>query len=138
MKRYTLASTLLLVALLTGCKSTEDHGAYAPVNPLQSNLEDTARFVLLDPGAQKSVSCSSIQEGRTSDGRLEVVANVRNRENRRIQVQINCVFKDAQGFVVEDTPFQNLFLDENAQEGVRFVSANDKAMRYTVRVRQAR
>jgi uncharacterized protein YcfL len=138
MKRYCLASTLLFAVLLTGCKSTEDHGAYAPVNTSKSNLEDTARFVLLDPGAQKSVSCSSIQEGRTSDNRLEVVANVRNRENRRIQVQINCVFKDAQGFVVEDTPFQNLFLDENAQEGVRFVSANDKAMRYTVRVRQAR
>jgi hypothetical protein len=31
-----------------------------------------------------------------------------------------------------------VFLDENAQEGVKFVSANDKAQRYTVRVREAR
>jgi hypothetical protein len=63
---------------------------------------------------------------------------LRNRENRRLQIQVNCVFKDAQGFVVEDTPFQNIFLDENAQEGLEFVSANDKAQRYTIRVREAR
>jgi len=134
---FTFVLLAPVFALLTACK-TEDHGAYAPVNTLQNNLEDSARFVLLDPGAQRSVTSSGIQEGRLSDGRLQVLANVRNRENRRIQVQINCVFKDAQGFVVEDTPFQNLFLDENAQEGVRFVSANDKAQRYTIRVRQAR
>jgi hypothetical protein len=125
------------LALVPACK-TSDHGAYAPVNTLKNNLEDNARFVLLDKGAQRSVTSSGIQESRLSDGRLQVIANVRNRENRRLQVQINCVFKDAQGFVVEDTPFQNLFLDENAQEGVRFVSASDKAQRYTIRVREAR
>jgi uncharacterized protein YcfL len=140
MKSYWFSLALLAPALLlsTGCKSTYDHGAYAPVNKLANNLEDNARFVLLDPGAQRSVTCSSIQEGRTSDGRLEVVANVRNRENRRLQVQTQCVFKDAQGFMVEETPWQNLFLNENAQEGIRFVSSNEKAMRYTVRVREAR
>ena len=69
---------------------------------------------------------------------MRVRANLRNRENRRIQVQVNCVFKDAQGFMVEDTPFQTVFLDEHAQEGVDFLSGNDKAQRYTIRVREAR
>jgi hypothetical protein len=133
---FTLSLLASGLALFTGCAS--DHGAYPPVNATVNNLEDSAKFVLLDKGAQTSVTCPGIQETRLADGRLQVVANLRNRENRRIQIQANCVFKDAQGFVVEDTPFQTVFLDENAQEGVTFVSMNNKALRYTIRVRQAR
>jgi hypothetical protein len=142
MKRILLVFCLLTpaLALMNGCASSDghDHGAFAPQNTSVNSLEDTAQFVLFDPGAQYSVTCSSIQQQRLADGRLQVAANVRNRENRRIQVQLNCVFKDGQGFVVEETPFQNFFLDENAQEGVKFISLNDKAQRYTIRVRQAR
>ncbi len=133
----TLAALVSGALWFTGCAS-HDHGAYAPQNATVNNLEDSARFVLLDKGAQYSVTSPGLQESRLPDGRLQVVANLRNRENRRIEVQVNCVFKDAQGFVVEDTPFQTVFLDENAQEGVKFVSMNDKAQRYTIRVRQAR
>lgn len=124
------------LVLAPGCKTHE--GAYQAVNTTKYNLEDNDSFVLLDPGAQRSVTHSGIATTRLSDGRLQVNANVRNRENRRIQVQVNCVFKDALGNVVEDVPFRNLFLDENAQEGVSFTSMNDKAQRFTIRVRQAR
>jgi predicted small secreted protein len=124
-------------ALLTGCRSS-DTGVYRPINKPGTDLENYERFVLFDKAAQRSVTVTGIQEGRLPDGRLQVSANVRNRENRRIQVQINCVFKDAQGFVIDETPFQNLFLDENAQEAVRFASMNERALRYTIRVRQAR
>ncbi len=136
-KLIALAFLTPALALFTGCKS-HDTGAYPPVNTTVNNLEDSAKFVLLDKGAQYSVTCSGMQEARLGDGRLQVLANLRNRENRRLQIQVNCVFKDAQGFVVEDTPFQTVFLDENAQEGVKFVSANEKAQRYTIRVREAR
>jgi hypothetical protein len=138
MKKTLLIAALglPLLGVISGCKS--HLGAYAPVDATATTVENTSKFALLDPAAQRSVTCLGLQETRLADGRLQVVANVLNRENRRIQVQINCVFKDAQGFPVEDTPFQNLFLDENAQEGVKFVSGNDKAQRYTVRVRQAR
>ena len=61
------------------------------------------------------------------------------RESRRIQVQINCVFKDEQGFSTGDeTPFQTLILSENSTEAVRFTAMNTQARKYTVRVRQAR
>lgn len=140
MKKSILALALVLplFPLVNGCTSTHDTGAFKPVNTDVNNLEDSARLVLLDKRVQYSVTSPGIQESRLTDGRLQVVANLRNREARRIQIQVNCVFKDAQGFVVEDTPFQTVFLDENAQEGIRFVSANDKAMRYTIRVREAR
>jgi hypothetical protein len=114
-------------------------GAYEPRNVSKYNLEDSAKFVLLDRGAQRSVTCSSILERVLDDGRLEVIANVRNRLNRRIEVQINCVFKDELGFPVNDeAPFTRLILTENAQEGVRFVSLNDQAKTYTIRIRQSR
>ena len=129
-----LASTLVLI---TGCATSHDTGAYLPQNATVNNVEDSARFVLLDSGAQHSVTCPGIQESRLADGRLQVLANLRNRENRRIQVQANCVFKDAQGFPVEDTPFQNVILNENAMQSVRFESMNNKANRYTIRIREA-
>jgi len=95
--------------------------------------------VLLDPGVQYSITVSGTQARELEDGRLEVIAQLRNRENRRIEVQANCVWKDLNGFTVGDeSPFQAVILTENATEQVRFVSANDKAKRYTVRVRQAR
>ena len=125
------------IGLVPGC-ATHDTGAYLPENSSVNNVEDGSKFVLLNKAAQYSITCGSLQEGRLPDGRLQVHANLRNRESRSLQVQVNCVFKDAQGFVVEDTPFQNVFLDENAQEGVSFLSANEKAQRYTIRVREAR
>ena len=133
----TLAVAAL--TLLAGCASNYDKGAYRPQNTTGGAAESTDKFVLMDPQVQYSISCSGLQERINEDGRLEVVANIRNRENRRIQVQVNCVFKDEQNFSTGDeTPFQTLILGENSQEAVRFLSMNNQARKYTVRVRQAR
>jgi uncharacterized protein YcfL len=114
-------------------------GAYSPKNATKFDLENRETFVLLDKGVEHSVTCSGLQQRINDDGRLEVAADIRNRENRRIQVQVNCVFKDEQGFSTGDeTPFETLILTENVQETVRFISMNNKAKRYTIRVRQAR
>jgi hypothetical protein len=138
MKQIILAAVwLTVVAGAVGCKT--DTGAYLPRNTRKSDQEATANFVLMDPGAARSVTHAGITEHVLPDGRLEVIANVRNRENRRIEVQINCVFKDANWVATGDeTPFQNLILTENGIEAVRFVSMNDKARKYTIRVRQSR
>jgi hypothetical protein len=129
-------SALALGAILfAGCQTG---GARPPVNTTKYNYETTAKFVLMDRGAQRSVTAPGLQEGRTEDGRLQVAANIRNRENRRIEVQVQCVFKDVQGFAVDETPWQTLILTENGQETVRFVSMNNRATDYTVRIRQAR
>ena len=114
-------------------------GAYKPKNVDKYDLENEHRFVLLDKGVERSVTLAGVQERVNDDGRLEVVVNLRNRINRRIEVQANCVFKNDKGFPTnDDAPFQTMILTENAQEGVRFVSLNDEARAYTVRVRQAR
>ncbi|HHY87266.1 MAG TPA: YcfL family protein [Verrucomicrobia bacterium] len=141
MKRKLLM-TLALAGMslaFTGCETpVVDHGAYLPINVEVNDLENRAGIVLLSRRVQNSVTCPGIQETRLPDGRLQVVAHLRNRENRRIEVQANCEFKDAQGFVLDSTPFQTVFLDENAQQDVRFVAINPGALRYTIRVREAR
>jgi len=129
---FTFATAALFVS---GCASHE--GAYMPKNT-GANQENESKFVLLDPGAQRSVTCTGIQNRTTPDGRLEVIANVLNRENRRIQVQMNCVFKDEQFFPLDESEWKDVILTENETKGVVFQSGNAKARNYTIRVRQAR
>ena len=122
-----------------GCESTHDKGPYLAQTPKTPAYESTEPVVLLDPGVQHSVTYTAVNAGTLNDGRLEVIVQLRNRENRRIEVQANCVFKDVNGMTTGDeTPFQAVILTENATEQVKFVSMNDKAKRYTIRVRQAR
>ena len=124
-------------AVFSGCQSPET-GAFPPQNATRFDLENHANFVLMDPGVQHSISSSGIQYKPLPDGRIAVNANVRNRENRRIQVQVNCEFKDEQGFTVDSTPWKTLILTENGQETVPFESSNAQAKKYTIRVREAR
>ena len=130
-----LAATAGLV-LLVGCATP---GPFTPQDTTRYTIENTEKFVLLDKPTQVSVTCTGLQERTLADGRLEVVANVKKREARRIEVQINAVFKDDQGFSTGDeTPFQTLILAENSTEAVRFTAMNTLAKKYTIRVRQAR
>lgn len=134
---FLLTGAALALAVFSGCQTQP--GPYAPQDTTKYTLENTDTFVVMDKQVQYSVTCTGIQQRTTADGRLEIVANVKNRENRRIQVQISCVFKDAQGFSTGDeTPWQTLILGENTTEAVRFTAMNNQAQRYTVRVRQAR
>lgn len=135
-KSILLASASMLAgALLSGC---QHGGAYAPKNTSKYNLEDQLPVVLMDSMVQRSVTSPGVQQTTLPDGRLRVAANLRNREARRIQVQVSCVFKDAGGFPTGDeTPWVDLILTESAQEAVTFDSMNDRAKKFTVRVRQA-
>lgn len=136
-KPLIVAFAAIGIVFLGGCAT--EAGPFAPQDTTKYTLENTQSFVLLDKPTQNSVTCTGLQQRSLGDDRLEVVANVKNRENRRIQVQVNCVFKDEQGFSTGDeTPFQTLILAENSTEAVRFTSMNALAKKYTVRVRQAR
>jgi hypothetical protein len=127
------------VLLASGCSSTHDKGPYLPQTTKAPAYENREPVVLMDPGVQYSLTCSGVQEQTLPDGRLQVVAHLRNRENRRIEVQADCVFKDQNGFATGDeTPFVPVILTENSQEDVKFVSMNNLAKKYTIRVRQAR
>jgi uncharacterized protein YcfL len=135
-KAPALLATVAL-ALLAGCAT--EPGPYTPQDTTKYTVENTEKFVLLDKPTQISVTCTGLQERLLPDGRLEVVANVKNREARRIQVQIQCVFKDEQRFSTGDeTAWQTLILAGNSTEAVRFTAMNPQAKTYEIRVRQAR
>lgn len=136
-RRLSVLSAVAGLFLLGGCAT--EPGPFTPQDTTKYTVENTEKFVLLDKPTQTSVTCTGLQERTLPDGRLEIVANVKNRENRRIQVQIGCVFKDEQGFSTGDeSPYQTLILAENSTEAVRFTAMNPLAKRYTIRVRQAR
>jgi uncharacterized protein YcfL len=135
-KALALLATVAL-ALFAGCAT--EPGPYTAQDTTKYTGENTENFVLLDKPAQISVTCTGLQQRLLPDGRLEVVAKVKNKENRRIQVQIQCVFKDEQRVSTGDeTAWQTLILAENSTEAVRFTAMNPQAKTYEVRVRQAR
>jgi uncharacterized protein YcfL len=135
--RNILFCGALIAALLAGCATNP-----APDEQLDTTkytIESTGKFVLLDGTAQAGVKCTGLQERILPDGRLEVVANVKNLEKRRFGIQIDCVFKDEQGISTEgEMPFRKLTLAEGSTEAVRFTSNNNQARKYTIRVREVR
>ena len=87
-------------AFLVGC-STHDQGPYLSQTPKTPAYESTETIVFLDPAVRYSVTSTGQPYAHTlEDGRLEVVVQLRNRENRRIEVQANCVFKDINGITL--------------------------------------
>lgn len=132
-----LILAVLSVALLAGCQT--EPGPFQPQDTTKYSIENTDKFILMDRPTQISITCTGLQEPIRPDGRLQVIANIKNRENRRLQVQVRCVFKDESGFSTGDeTPWQTLILGENATEAVPFVAMNNLARKYTIAVRQAR
>ena len=128
--KKTLTLSACLAILLSGCGAPTAR---------QSAISNNSKFVALGSLGSQIVQCTALQENTLPDGRLEVRANILNLVNKRVDLQINCIFKDAQGFSTGDeTPFQTMILDETAQETITFTSLNTNAKDYTVRVRLAR
>jgi uncharacterized protein YcfL len=134
-----LGQCTVVALLLAGCASESKTDAHPPQNSEQQLQEKGPSFVPMDPGATHSVTNAGLRSFTLPDGRLEASAIVQNRENRRLQVQVQCLFKDGNGYSTGDeTPWQTLILTENGMETVTFQSMNDKARNFTVRVREAR
>jgi Protein of unknown function (DUF1425) len=138
MKKILIPLLSLVAALFTNTGCQTETGAFPPQNATKYDLENREKFVLMDRGTQRSITASILQETPLPDGRLQVAANVRNRVSRRIEVQVNCEFKDERGLIIDSTPWQTLVLSENGQETVQFAALNALAKKYTIRLREAR
>lgn len=131
---FTLATTLAGLALFAGCTSAP--GPLAPQDSTKYTLENTENFELLGAATPTAIACTGLQPRALPDGRLEVVATVKNRGAQPLKVSINCVFKDEQGFSTGDeTPLQTLTFGANATEAVRFTAKDTLAKKYTIRAR---
>jgi hypothetical protein len=132
-------SVLLLTALcslgaLPGCAT----GSGEPEDTTKFTIENTDQFSALDPDTEAAVKCTGLQERLLGDGRLEVVANVKNRGNQPVTVEIRCVFLNDQVILVGPVGhWQTLALAADATEVVRFTASDVAAKRYAIQVRKA-
>jgi hypothetical protein len=124
-------------AALAGCMAPP--ASVLPQDNTKYSVANTDKFVLLDPPTAASVDCTGLQERTLGDGRLEIVADVKNRVKGFIQVQVQCVFEDAQSFAIGDpAPWRTIDLPESSTEAVRWVSLNTLAKKYSIRVKLVR
>jgi hypothetical protein len=123
---------------LTGCQN----GASAP--PQDGPVAGLATaadppLAYLDPQMRATVADVGDRSVVRPDGRLHVEMDLKNLGGLRLQLQLQCVFKDEQGVPTGDeTPWETLFLTENATETVPFDSLNPLARTYTIRLRDTR
>jgi hypothetical protein len=124
-----------LLAALSGCAANQ--AAMAPRDSAKYTVENTERFVALDPATEAAVSCTGLQERTLGDGRLEVTANLKNLGGAAARVKVECVFLDDLGGPVgPEGTWQTLGLGGDATEVVRFTAPDAKSKRYAIRVRK--
>ena len=129
----TLIAACGALAAFAGCATSSQ----APRDSAKYTMENTDRFAALDAATETAVSCTGLQERTLGNGRLEVIANVRNLGSSPARVMIQCVFLDAMGMPVEpEAAWQPLALGGEATEVVRFTAPDARSKRYSIRARK--
>ncbi len=108
-----------------------------PRDSTKFTLENTNRFMVLDSATEAAVSCTGLQERTLDDGRLEVIANLKNRGSAPVRVHIQCLFQNDQGapFSVAGS-WQSLAIAGDSTEVVRFTAPDAMVKAYEIRVRK--
>jgi hypothetical protein len=132
-----LAASAWGLAVFAGCAGPE--GPQAPQDTTKFTVGNTERFAALDAATQENISCTGLQERTLGDGRLEIVASIRNRGDKPMQLQVQCLFLDARGLPIGDAgQWQLLQIGEGETEVEHFTAAVAGEVRYGIRVRSAR
>ena len=135
--KFHLIFAATLLVLLTGCIA--DPGSASAHDSSKYTLENTGNFMVMDKTSLVALAGTGVQMRTLADGRLEVIANIKNREKQPVQIVVNCVFKDALNMPMGDeTAFQTITLHGGTTEALRFMSKGPQAKNYTVCVRTAR
>jgi uncharacterized protein YcfL len=132
-----LAVTVVVAALGLALGCSTHNGAYVPATAPGSAAENMNTVVLLSEKLYNNVAVEGQQAKYSDDGRLQVYANLRNRTDKRIKVQVQTVFKDENGFSTGDeTAWETIFLPPLSQHAYQSIAQNSKARKYTIRVRK--
>jgi hypothetical protein len=130
-----LAASICLLALFSGCAGGS--ATQEPQDTPKFTVENTDRFVALDAATQADVGCTGLQERTLDDGRLEVIANVKDFGDQPVKVDIQCAFSVDRVPPADDGSWRQLSIAAGATEVVRFTAPDTTAVRYTIRVRHA-
>ncbi len=131
-------SSFLLTSLVLLCFGCANEGPYRPAQREESpEIENL--IVILDEKLTPFVAVDAHHTERTAQGKLKVMANLRNRTNQDHTVQVQTVFRDANGFSIDDdTPWETILLTANETRTISTTSTTPKAERYTIRIRLMR
>jgi hypothetical protein len=125
------------LAALAGCAGAPQ--SQAPQDTTKFTVGNTERFTALDAATQADISCTGLQERTLGDGRLEIVASIRNSGAQPARLHIQCLFLDARGLPIGDAgQWQGLSIGAGSTEVERFTAPVEGEGRYAIRVRSAR
>jgi len=132
-----LAIVVAALGFVVGCSTHK--GAYVPVTEPDATQENRETVVLLEEDLEDVIAVEGQQAKYGEDGRLQVFANLRNREEERVTIQVQTVFKDENGFSTGDeTAWETIILTELSQHTYQSIAQNPKARKYTIRIRTLR
>lgn len=125
------AATLVLLLLLAGC-------AAPPAPPAAVTLvSGDASGCVVAPAPGASFACTLAASHALGDGRCEVEANLVNRTDRPLAVEIQASFEAGPGGPpAEVTPWRTVRLAPGATETVRFDASSPGPRTYVVRARR--
>jgi len=127
---------LVLVSLIAGCNSVPAKGI-APIKASQL-YEETETFVYLDKGLNKQLMLVDQATSSTEDARLIVKAKLFNKLAQDLRVQLQTIFKDANGYPTGDeTNWELVVIPHNAYYYYDVTAMNAKAAKYVTRCRYA-
>jgi len=122
------------LTLAAACTRGPQHASGYPEGKTAVENTDTVSY-LDDFGTDLRVAGQKAEF--LPDRRLKVFANLQNESDEDLPVLVSTQFKDKDGFSTGDeTPFVNIVIPKNAMYAYQAISINDKAVKYSIRVRE--
>jgi uncharacterized protein YcfL len=136
--RYWVPLVLVVGAAvaLTGCSKYRE-GPHPAVSVPEVALEERETVVILNDILRKKIAIEAQGNRWTDTRRLQVFANIRNRTDFVQNIDVQTVFKDEAGFSLRDeTAWQRIILEPNETTNYTSTSLDDRARKYTIRIRE--
>lgn len=134
-----IVAVLVVSAFLAGCTGCAA-GPYKAIRSGPDNIEISSSVVVLDKrmaaqfGSRKVVVMGE-RKSRTPDGRLELQCDIRNMKNEFLMMQIQTVFRNAAGLVVEETAWELIEVPAFVTITYGNAASTPEASEYTIRIR---
>jgi hypothetical protein len=130
------AVAFAVIAFLCSCAE----GPTVPASNPKSPEAAGAPVVLLDEDMEDNIAVDQVRFGRTSNNLLAVQANIRNRTDHDISIQVQTLYRDQFGNALyfnpgDETPWMNMVVTANSTTPYRSQSLSAAAQNFTVRIR---
>ncbi|SDU16445.1 Protein of unknown function [Verrucomicrobium sp. GAS474] len=137
MKKIALLLSGMTALFLSGCVE----GPIVPAGDPKSLEAVHAPVSLLDADLEDVIAVDVINVGKNPNGFLSVQANVRNRTDKDVVVQVQTLFYDENGLVLDsepgnETPWTTVTLTTNGTMPYRSQALSHVARRFTIHVRR--